>query len=64
MSIWNSVDKRLPFHSRPVLCYITDFNFGIYIDHYDKEFGWVDAKLIGSEPTHWMELPRPPIKLG
>lgn len=62
MPIWNSVDKLLPQHSRLILAYAEDYESTFYLDEYDKEFGWMESKLLGIEPTHWMELPKPPIK--
>ncbi len=56
MPYWISVNNRLPSSSNPVLTYS---NGEYLIDIFDD--GWTTNRLLDMEPTHWMELPKPPI---
>jgi len=56
MPYWISVNSRLPSSSNQVLTYS---NGEYLIDTFDEE--WAINRLLEAEPTHWMELPKPPI---
>lgn len=53
VSVWVSVDERLPENARNVLVHC--FDGDVFIDHYlDTEHGWFFHEEV---VTHWMELP-------
>jgi hypothetical protein len=60
MPYWISVNSRLPEDSKFVLTYAPDYQDFYYVDMViDGE--WIENTAMDIVPTHWMELPKPPI---
>lgn len=67
--VWHSVDKELPPHSEPVLCWYEYFRYGGYNCMYqDYGIGYCINGVWGGEVSNgrrtmvlaWTELPEPP----
>lgn len=59
---WISVEDRLPGHKQEVICYDgVDVFTGI---EYSEKYGfqWLESGYEPENISHWMPLPKPPIK--
>lgn len=65
MMEWISVKEKMPDLDSKVLVYTEDLDIEIML--YAKKYSWGGYTFIhftdgwGSNPTHWMPLPKPPI---
>jgi Protein of unknown function (DUF551) len=59
---WIATADRLPDDDMCVLVFVPDQNDQVWLGYISSEHGeWLCVSGSTCEPTHWMELPEPPV---
>jgi len=57
---WIKVSDRLPDDDVTVLIYVPDDNDPVWLGYTDED-GWRYINGASCRPTHWAEIPEPPV---